>query len=225
MVGPLHGLPIAVKDPRGDTRIGGRRWVRPSLLINTRSDAIMVARMRRGRRNHHRQTNTPELGLGSHTLQSALGATRNAFDTDAQRGRLERGAAGGAGLRCLPVADAAISADSLRNPAAWTTSWLSALTGACASNPVPDASCRSLRGRSDGAHVEDLALCFRQAGWNAQAPLSLPSPGYPLRGSSHEAAVPARIAWLGDFGGILPWKTASSTLRSVSIASPASADG
>jgi amidase len=204
-VGPLHGLPIAIKDLAA-TR-GLRTTLGTPLFADfvPDADAIAVARVRAAGAIIIGKTNTPEFGLGSHTFNPLFGATRNAFDPNRSAGGSSGGAAVALALFMLPVADGSDFGGSLRNPAAWNNIFgLRPSQGRVPSNPMPDAFMSQLA--TDGPmarHVEDLALLLSvQAGWDVRAPLSLPD--VPVRFEDHlDAFRPGRIAWLGDLGGHL----------------------
>ena len=97
--GPLHGLPIAIKDlvlTRGlRTTFGStlyRDFVPPS-------DDLYVERMRRAGAIVIGKTNTPEFGAGSQTFNALFGATRNPYDYEQDLRRQQRWSCGRVGLR------------------------------------------------------------------------------------------------------------------------------
>ncbi|UDL93199.1 amidase [Lichenihabitans sp. PAMC28606] len=205
-IGPLHGLPIAIKDLAATK---GLRTTLGSPLYSDNvpdADALAVARVRGAGAIIIGKTNTPEFGLGSHTYNPIFGATRNAFDPSRSAGGSSGGAALALALSMLPIADGSDFGGSLRNPAAWNNVFgLRPSQGRVPSTASPDAFMSQLSTDGPmGRHVEDLALLLSvQAGHDARAPLSLDGTGF--RYEQHlEEFGPARIAWLGDFGGHLP---------------------
>jgi amidase len=116
--GPLHGLPIAIKDMAATA---GIRTTLGSPLADhvPAHDALMVARLKSAGAIVIGKTNTPEFGLGSHTYNSLFGITRNAFDPTRSAGGSSGGAAVALALRMLPIADGSDMMGSLRNPAAF----------------------------------------------------------------------------------------------------------
>ena len=62
-------------------------------------DAVLVDRLRRAGAIPIGKTNVPEFGLGSHTYNQVYGTTRNPYDLEQERGRLERRCRSGAGRR------------------------------------------------------------------------------------------------------------------------------
>ena len=66
------------------------------------------------------KTNTPELGLGSHTTNKLFGTTSNIFDHTKTAGGSSGGAASAVGDSLLPFADGSDMMGSCRNPAAYS---------------------------------------------------------------------------------------------------------
>ena len=90
-VGPLHGLPHAIKDT---ANTAGLRTTYGSPLFAEQiptEDGLAVARVRHAGAIFIGKTNVPEFGLGSHTYNPLFGATGNAWNPAIQRGRVERG--------------------------------------------------------------------------------------------------------------------------------------
>jgi amidase len=74
-LGPLHGLPHAVKDLQA---VRGLRFTQGSPIYRDRiaaSDGLMAERLRKAGVIFIRKTNTPEFGFGSHTFNPVFGAT------------------------------------------------------------------------------------------------------------------------------------------------------
>ena len=116
-LGPLHGLPTAVKDL---TLTKGMRTTFGSPIYKDNvpdRDAIIVERIKKAGAIIIGKTNTPEFGAGSNTFNPIFGATLNPYDTSKTCG----GSSGGAGVslacRMLPIADGTDLGGSLRNPA------------------------------------------------------------------------------------------------------------
>ena len=116
-IGPLHGLPTAVKDL---TATKGMRTTFGSPIYKDNipnEDAIIVERIKKAGAIVIGKTNTPEFGAGSNTFNPVFGSTLNPFDTSKTCG----GSSGGAGVslacRMIPIADGTDLGGSLRNPA------------------------------------------------------------------------------------------------------------
>ena len=100
--GPLHGLPIAIKD-LSDTR--GIRTTLGSPIFSDNipvRDSLLVQRIRQAGALVIGKTNTPEFGAGSHTFNALFGVTRNPYDPDKTAGGSSGGAA--AAVACRHVA-------------------------------------------------------------------------------------------------------------------------
>jgi len=115
--GWLHGIPLAVKDLA--SAAGLPTSMGSPLFVGTmaRSDDIAIARLRAAGAIVIGKTNTPEFGLGSHSVNPVFGATRNPYNP----GRSAGGSSGGAGVALatgmVAVADGSDMMGSLRNPA------------------------------------------------------------------------------------------------------------
>jgi len=117
--GPLHGLPVAVKD-LVDT--AGIRTTQGSPLFADHvpvQDDLLVTRLRGAGAVIVGKTNTPEFGAGSHTFNPVFGLTRNPWDASRTAGGSSGGAAAAVAAGMLPVADGSDMGGSLRNPAAF----------------------------------------------------------------------------------------------------------
>src|SRR6185312_15783723 len=118
-LGPLHGLPIAIKDLE-DT--AGIRTTYGSLAFARHvptADSLVVARLKAAGAIVVGKTNTPEFGVGSHTFNEVFGATRNPWAPQCSAG----GSSGGAGTALaaglIPIADGSDHGGSIRNPASF----------------------------------------------------------------------------------------------------------
>ncbi len=203
--GWLHGMPFAVKDlseARGILCTFGSANYADFVPDY---DDIHVERIRAAGAIVIGKTNAPEMGLGSHSYNPVFGVTRNPYDRTKSAGGSSGGAAAGLAARILPVADGSDMMGSLRNPAGFNN-----VVGFRPSfGRVPSLGAELFLGQLAvngpmGRSVADVAaLLATQAGYDPRDPLSLAgedlSPGGPdLAG--------ARIGWLGDFGGYLPFE-------------------
>src|ERR1700676_1349883 len=119
VMGPLHGMPLAVKDLMP---VKGIRMTMGSPILKDfvpNADGIMVKRLRKAGAIFIGKTNTPEFGLGSHTYNPVYGVTRNAYDQSKSAGGSSGGAAVALALRLLPVADGTDYGGRPRHPAGW----------------------------------------------------------------------------------------------------------
>ena len=92
-LGPLHGLPIAIKDLEDTAGIRTAVMVRCLRQHVPTADSLVVARLRSAGAIVVGKTNTPEFGVGSHTFNEVFGATRIPWAPDRSAG----GSSGGAG--------------------------------------------------------------------------------------------------------------------------------
>src|SRR5258706_1517673 len=103
LVGPLHGLPVGVKDL---TETTGIRTTYGSPLYRDfvpDHDALVVERMKSAGAIVLGKTNTPEFGMGSHTFNPVFGATLNPYDVTKTCGGSTGGGAGALTLGMGPV--------------------------------------------------------------------------------------------------------------------------
>lgn len=193
-VGPLHGLPIAHKDL---TDTAGIRTTYGSPVfaehVPTHDDPI-ITRMRAAGAVTLGKTNTPELGLGSHTFNPVFGVTRNPYDPDRTAGGSSGGAAAALAAGMIPVADGSDTGGSLRNPASFcNVVGLRPSPGRVRSSPSPtpwpSLSTKGPMGRT----VSDTALLMAVLAGDDSFLAALSRDPHRLR-----------VAWTPDLGGLLP---------------------
>ena len=117
--GPLHGLPIAIKDL---VETAGIRTTFGSPIHADHvpeTDDLLVGRVRAAGAVVIGKTNTPEWGAGSHTFNAVFGVTRNPHDLSRSAGGSSGGAAAALAAGMLPIADGSDLGGSLRNPASF----------------------------------------------------------------------------------------------------------
>lgn len=208
MMGPLHGLPHAVKDLQA---VKGIRMTSGSPILKDfipDRDSLPVARLRAAGAIFIGKTNTPEFGLGSHTINPVYGPTRNAYDQTKSAGGSSGGAAVALALRMLPLADGTDYGGSLRNPAGWNNVF--GFRPGAGIVPVVDDDVwlptMSVVGPM-ARTVEDLALLLSvQAGHDPRAPLSVPGLGSRFLTPLGRDFKGKRIGWLGDLNGWAPYE-------------------
>jgi amidase len=205
-MGPLHGLPHAVKDLQA---VKGIRTTMGSPILKDfvpSADGLMVKRLRDAGAIFIGKTNTPEFGLGSHTYNPVYGVTRNAYDTGRSAGGSSGGAAVSLALRMLPLADGSDYGGSLRNPAGWNNVYGFRTSIGRVPNDAHDAWLPSMGvGGPMARNVTDLAMLLSvQAGFDSRVPLSLEGDGSTFQRRLDRNFKGARIAWGGDFKGHTP---------------------
>jgi amidase len=202
--GPLHGLPMAVKDLE-DT--AGMRTTYGSPLHRDHvptQDTLMVARLRRAGAIVVGKTNTPEFGAGSQTFNALFGATRNPYDRARTPGGSSGGAAAAVAGGMLPLADGSDLGASIRNPASFCNLvGLRPSPGRVPRVPAEDAwSPLGVLGPL-ARSVGDAALLLRaMAGPDPRAPLSLDEPPDALVLGPDVDPRGARIAWSRNLGDL-----------------------
>lgn len=207
-LGPLHGLPLAVKDlsPTHGLRTTFGSPIYADFIPET--DSLLAERLKAAGALIIGKTNTPEFGLGSQTYNPVFGTTRNAFDPSRTAGGSSGGAAVAVALGMVPAADGSDFGGSLRNPAAFANIFgFRPSQGRVPSWPAADPYFSQLSTDGPMARtVEDLALLLGvMAGYDRRAPLSLDAPR-PLFGDLAASPSP-RVGWLGDLGGHLPFES------------------
>ncbi len=118
-LGPLHGLPLGVKDLED---VAGLRTTYGSTLfrdhVPTRDELIVQASRKAGAVVLGK-TNTPEWGAGANTRNAVYGATGNPFDPLRSAAGSSGGSAAALATGMVPLATGSDMGGSLRNPAAF----------------------------------------------------------------------------------------------------------
>jgi len=205
--GPLHGLPIAVKDLR-DTK--GIRTTYGSPLYKDfipKEDALIVAREKNAGAIIIGKSNVPELGMGSQTFNPVFGPTFNPYDLSKTCGGSTGGGAVALACGMVPLADGSDTGGSLRNPASFCN--VVGLRTSPGRVPVPNAKLAwgilSVQGPM-ARSVSDCALLLSaQAGPDSRAPLSImENPEQFLKPLARNFKG-VKMAFIKDLG--LPWET------------------
>lgn len=201
-LGPLHGLPVGIKD-LADT--AGIRTTYGSPIYADHIpdvDSLVVTRYRQAGAIIIGKTNTPEFGAGSQTFNSIFGTTHNPYNLDRTCG----GSSGGAGvaLACglMPLAQGSDFGGSLRNPAAWSN--VVGFRNSIGRVPVwpSDLGYTSLSVQGAmGRTVQDVALQLSAiAGPDPRVPSALPFPADVFKTDLERTFKNVRIAWSRDLG-------------------------
>ncbi|OIQ33676.1 MAG: amidase [Alphaproteobacteria bacterium MedPE-SWcel] len=201
--GPLHGLPMAIKDLANAKGLVSAQGSPIFAGQQAREDDLFVARLRAAGAIFIGKTNTPEFGLGSHTFNPVYGPTRNAVDPSRSAGGSSGGAAVALATGMVPLADGSDMMGSLRNPAGWNEIYGFRPTwGWVPPEPQGDLFLHPLSTNGPMArNPEDLALLLDvMAGGDPRLPLARGAhPVQPLASPG-----PLRLGWLGDWGGAYP---------------------
>ncbi len=204
MAGPLHGLPIAVKDLH---RTAGLRTTFGSPIFADfvpTEDDVIVERHRAAGAIVVGKTNTPEFGAGSQTFNAVFGPTRNPWNADLTPGGSSGGSAAALAAGMVPLADGSDFGGSLRNPASFcgvfglrpTPGRVPVCPDETPWFPIP-VSGPMARTAADAA-----LLLSAIAGPDARDPRSLEAPGALFRRPLERDFRGVRVAWAPDFAGL-----------------------
>jgi amidase len=115
-LGPLHGLPVAVKDLH-ETKGIRTTYGSPLHKNNVPDfDCRVVQREKEAGAIVVGKSNVPEFGLGSQTFNPVFGATRNPYDLSKTCGGSTGGGSVAVACGMAPLADGSDMGGSLRNP-------------------------------------------------------------------------------------------------------------
>ncbi len=201
-VGPLHGVPVCVKD---NLETAGIRTTYGSRLFEQfipAEDAVAVARLKKAGAIVMGKTSLPEFAAKSVTDPPLFGHTRNPWATDRVAGGSSGGTAAAIAAGLAPAGLGNDAAGSIRIPAACCgIAGLKPSAGRVpqypSANPWEIASQTGPMARAVG----DLDLLLRSmAGPDERDPLSLPALPGEESTSLEELVRPWRIAWSPDLG-------------------------
>ena len=203
-LGPLAGLPLAVKDLEDAKGLPTTLGFRPFAEAIAEADGEVAARMRQAGAIIIGKTNTPEFGLGSNTFNTLFGATRNPYDLHRTAGGSSGGAAAALATGMLTIADGSDMGGSLRNPAGFCN-----VVGFRPSiGRVPDQRAFGWLARLStlgpmARNVGDAALLLSvQSGYCVTDPLSRMQPAAEFSGALDCDPGALRIAVSADLGGL-----------------------
>lgn len=202
-LGPLHGVPISIKDL---TNTRGVRTTRGSRLyadVVPNEDATATARVRAAGAIIVGKTNTPEFGWKGDTSNPLFGVTRNPWDPahEASAGGSSGGAAAAVAAGLAPLALGTDGAGSIRIPASFCgivglkqQLWRVPTVPA---SPVETVAHTGPMTRT----VRDAALLLNViAGPDERDRLSLPATGDDWLASCDGGVRGLRVAWSPDLG-------------------------
>jgi amidase len=199
--GPLHGVPVAVKDLE-DTAGMRTTFGSPLFADNVpAADSAVVERWRRAGAIVIGKTNTPEFGAGSQTFNEVFGVTRNPYDLTRTCGGSSGGSAVAVRTGMVPIADGSDYGASIRLPAAFNNLvGLRPSPGRVADFGPGDAWNPSTVLGALALNVEDAALALRVlSGPDPRDPLALP---VAFDGVPEGSIAGLRVAWSRTLGGL-----------------------
>jgi amidase len=205
--GPLHGLPVGVKDLHPTE---GIRTTFGSPLHKDdipSFDCLVVEREKNAGAIVIGKTNVPEFGFGSQTFNPVFGATHNPYDLSKTCGGSTGGGAVALACGMVPLADGSDFGGSLRNPPNFcNVVGLRPSPGRVPNTPTQlDWFSLSVAGPV-ARNVSDCAFFLSVlAGFDRRSPISIDQPGslfaQPLAGRDFKGV---RVAMFKDMG--LPWE-------------------
>jgi Asp-tRNA(Asn)/Glu-tRNA(Gln) amidotransferase A subunit family amidase len=204
-VGPLHGLPIALKD-LFDFKAGVRNTFgcRPLADFVAQRTAVYVERLEAAGAIVLGKTNTPEFGCKGTTDNLLFGPTSTPFDPARNAGGSSGGTAAAVAAGLAALGQGTDAGGSLRIPAAWCgvvgfkTSW-----GRVANPTRPDAflAAKFIHIGAIARTVADAGLMTGvMAGPHPRDPNSLPDDGIDWLPAADAALARLRIAYSPDLG-------------------------
>ena len=205
-LGPLHGLPIGIKDI---TPTAGIRTTYGSPLFADNvpvEDASVVTQLKRAGAIVIGKTNTPEFAAGANTVNDVFGATRNPWDTALSVSGSTGGGAAAVACGMIALAEGSDYAGSLRVPAAFCgVVGIRPTAGTVVRHPTPlPWDMGSVTGPI-ARTAEDVALMLdAMRGENRLSPISFHSPW--TDGAQHvreaRSLAGIKIAYSPDIAGI-----------------------
>ncbi len=204
--GPLHGLPVAIKDLEDvagvRTTYGSPIWADH---VPSASD-LMVTRLESRGAVVVGKSNVPEFGAGGNSFNEVLGVTTNPWDMAFSAGGSSGGSAAALASGQVPLATGSDLGGSLRIPASFCgVTGFRPSPGVVARGPAPDAFQNLSVSGPMGRNVADTALLLdAMSGVDERDPLSRPAPPVSWRDQVREALdrgdIPRRIGYSPDLG-------------------------
>src|SRR5712692_8701829 len=205
-LGPLHGLPVGVKDLH-ETQ--GIRTTYGSPLHRDfipSFDCRVVQREKSAGAIVIGKTNVPEFGLGSQTFNPVFGPTRNPYDVTKTCGGSTGGGAVALACGMVPLADGSDMGGSLRNP----PNFCNVVGIRCSPGRVSDVPTNlgwftlSVPGPV-ARNVTDCAFFLSVlAGYDHHSPISIEQSGEQFARPLERSFKGVRVAMFKDLG--LPWE-------------------
>lgn len=205
-LGPLHGVPVAVKD-LFDFKQGVRNTFGSVPLSKFVADrtSLHIERLEQAGAIIIGKTNTPEFGHKGITDNLLVGPTRNPFDLTKNAGGSSGGSAAAVADHMVAIAQGTDGGGSVRIPAALCNVVGFKPTFGRIADPVrPDALAAISPFQHHGSiarTVEDAALLFSvMTGPHPRDPFSLPVTGEDFVGAVHSPVDGLRVAFSSNWG-------------------------
>jgi amidase len=205
-VGPLHGLPVAVKDI---TPTAGIRTTFGSPLFKDHvpgEDAEVVRRLKAAGAIILAKTNTPEFATGANTVNALFGATRNPWNPALSPSGSSGGSAVAVATGMVPIAQGTDFGCSIRIPAAFCgIVGIRPTPGLTPNHPMPLAWDPGQVHGPLARSAEDAALMLdAMVGFSRLSPISVAPPWKSALAEVEHCADARglRIAYTSDLAGI-----------------------
>jgi len=205
-LGPLHGLPVAIKDI---TLTAGIRTTFASPLYKDyvpKEDTEVVRRLKAAGAIVLGKTNTPEFAAGAHTTNDLFGPTRNPWNPDLSPAGSSGGSAVAVATGMVPIAQATDFGGSIRVPAAFCgIVCIRATPGLIPSFPMPLAWDPGQVNGPLARDAKDAALMLNaMVGFSPLSPISVAPPWQSAFAAMERrsGAKGLRIAYVSDIAGI-----------------------
>jgi amidase len=204
-IGPLHGLPFAIKDTHA---VAGWRTTYGSPLFADHvpdTDDLVVERIRHAGAVLVGKTNVPEFAAGSHTFNTVFGTTLNPVEPTRSAGGSSGGAACALAAGMVPLADGSDMGGSLRNPASFCgVVGLRPSLGRVPTWPTLNQWETTSVSGPMGRTVGDVALLLSvMAGPDPRVPLALGDDGAGFTPPLGGTLAGLRVGYTVDLGGAL----------------------
>ena len=200
-LGPLHGVPIALKD---GTQAKGMRGTSGSRLRQhevAQEDAAVVTRIKAAGAIVLGKTNMPEFGLKLVTDNRLFGVTRNPWNLAMVAGGSTGGGAAALAAGLAPLAQGSDLGGSCRVPAALCgVVGLKPTAGRVAKYPGESYSPFSVIGPLARTVRDTAALFGVMCGFDDRDPISLPDTGEDFPAACDAPLGRLRIGWSQDLG-------------------------
>ena len=202
-LGPLHGLPVGIKDLQPTAGIRTTCGSRIFKDFIPTEDSLTVQRYKDAGAIVIGKTNTPEFGAGSQTFNEVFGTTLNPYDLTKTCGGSSGGASVALACGMMPIAQGSDFGGSLRNPAAWSN--VVGMRNSIGTVPVHPAplgyTSESVTGGM-ARTVADVALqLVALAGPDPRVPNALIQPSSVFGQPLDREFAGTRIAWSRNVGG------------------------
>jgi amidase len=209
-LGPLHGLPVGVKDLHPTK---GIRTTHGSPLYRNDIpdfDCLVVEREKKAGAIVIGKTNVPEWGLGSQTFNPVFGPTLNPYDLTKTCGGSTGGGAVALACGMVPLADGSDMGGSLRNPPNFCNVVGIRPSPGRVPNPPTNLGWFTLSVAGPVArNVSDCTFFLSVlAGFDRRSPIAIDQPGSQFAQPLGRDFKGVRVALFKDLG--LPWEPAVS---------------